>query len=87
MGYRLIYTSEHEIKPFSTTLNQFWGIGYTDERRYPISGNIMALIFRVNEFQGYTGALGKSRGHNGMAGHSTLYKKSESKVPYFIATK
>jgi hypothetical protein len=37
------------------------------------SGNITALVFRVNEFQGYTGALGKGMGHNGMAGHSTLY--------------
>jgi len=73
-GYRLSYTAEHGIKPFFTALNQFWGIGYLDERRHPhVSGNITALIFRVNEFQGYTGALGKATGHNGMAGHSTLY--------------
>jgi len=73
MAYRLSYTTEHGIKPFFTTLNQFWGIGYTDERRHPnVSGNITAPIFRVNEFQGYTGAL-RNMGHNGMAGHSTLY--------------
>jgi len=64
MGYRLSYTAEHGVKPFFTALNQFWGIGYTDERRYPnVSGNITALIFRVNEFHSYTGALGKGMGH------------------------
>lgn len=74
MGYRLSYTAEHGTKPFFTTLNQFWGIGYTDERGYPnVLGNITTLIFRVNEFQGYTGAPEKGMGHNGMAGHSTLY--------------
>jgi len=62
------------IKPFFTTLNQFWGIGYTDERRYPnVSGNITVLIFRVNVFQGYTGTQRNDIGHNGTADHSTLY--------------
>jgi len=43
MGYSLSYTAEHGIRPFFTTLNQFWGIGYTDEKRYPnVSGNITA---------------------------------------------
>lgn len=78
MGYRLSYTAEHCIKPFFTKPNQFWGIGYTNERRYPnVSGNITALIFRVNGFQGYTRAPGKGMGHNGMAGHSTLYYSQE----------
>jgi len=72
MGYRPTYTAEHGIKPFFTALNQFWGTGYTDERRY-LNVSVTALIFRVNEFQGYTGALGKGMGHNGMACHRTLY--------------
>jgi len=77
MGYRLSYTGEHGIKPFFTAMNQFWGIDYTEERRYPnVSGNITALIFRINEFQGYTGALGKGMGHNGMACHRTMYSST-----------
>ena len=34
---------------------------------------IQPSFSRVNEFQSYTGALGKGLRSNGMTGHSTLY--------------